>query len=411
MATNPFEEIKKIMELREMGAISESEAAEMLSIIEKQYQSESTTEIIEEKPKTFGNLDEPTELKREEENIVSIELDPKPKIKINEDKPRVFGDDDDPIQVKKESVKRPEKPIKNTQTSSNRDEKPKSFDFEEESDVSSRRSIAISNKLVYLVAGFGLVFICSFFTAIPASIWDADEDGYHSYLDDDCPDVIGTINGCPDQDKDGVPDNLDKCPTEKGNADGCLDSDGDGVLDKDDDCDTLKGLKENNGCPKTPAFQSDADKLMKGQAVKTPSDGLFQGQNMGQKWLKFDKNRNYEFSNSERTGYKAVQSQASVELLNEHYGLKGVLKKSGTTTTPTHTPKTIAPPKTQNQTPPKPASAEENNIEFSKESARKTNRLTPAEENELDLLLEKEQSMPLYQKEIVRLKMLLRKKG
>ncbi|MCR6720819.1 MAG: OmpA family protein [Chitinophagaceae bacterium] len=61
------------------------------------------------------------------------------------------------------------------------------------------------------------------------------------------------LDGCPDQDSDGIPDKDDKCPTVWGPAEnnGCPwgDKDGDGVLDKDDKCPDVKGDKENKGCP------------------------------------------------------------------------------------------------------------------------------------------------------------------
>lgn len=275
------------------------------------------------------------------------------------------------------------------------------------------------NKIILLssVGGILILFIVSFFTAVPASIWDADGDNYNTYFEDDCPDEKGTINGCPDKDKDGVPDKDDDCDSLKGSKQnkGCPDSDGDGVLDKDDDCDTLKGLKENNGCPLPPkdstqrqtpvqpgndiAVQSDADKLMTGIPVKTPSNGLFQGQNIGQKWLRFDKNRNYEFSNSERTGYKPVKSQQTVELLNKHYGLKGVLKQGGTTAAPiTQTPTTGQTTKPRNQT-------------QTQTNTTTKNKLTDAEQTDLKNLLEKEKNGTINPSEREKLKGLKLKNG
>jgi hypothetical protein len=259
------------------------------------------------------------------------------------------------------------------------------------------------NKIILLssVGGILILFIVSFFTAVPASIWDADNDGYHIYMDDNCPDEKGTINGCPDQDKDGVPNNLDKCPNEKGSVDGCPDSDGDGVLDKDDDCDTLKGLKENNGCPKTPkadstqrqtpvesgndiALQSDADKLMKGEAVNTTGIEFFRKNPIFGKWVKFYK-KNYSYSTDKQKGYVDVNSQTTVDLLNKYYGLKGELKKGAKTTAPiTQTPTTGQTTKPQNQTTPKPP----------------TSKLTPDEEKKLNDLLVKSVTTPLSSDEL-----------
>lgn len=99
-----------------------------------------------------------------------------------------------------------------------------------------------------------------------------DRDDWDTYgLDDDfCPGLEGTVNGCPDNDRDGIPDEnkryprlYDRCPDEKGvhnendlQYHGCPnpDSDGDGVLDSDDKCPDVPGVKntrrpECNGCP------------------------------------------------------------------------------------------------------------------------------------------------------------------
>ena len=64
------------------------------------------------------------------------------------------------------------------------------------------------------------------------------------------------MNGCPDSDGDGVPDNTDRCPDVAGDIsnDGCplTDSDGDGVPDKNDKCPDTAGTKANDGCPDEP---------------------------------------------------------------------------------------------------------------------------------------------------------------
>ena len=88
---------------------------------------------------------------------------------------------------------------------------------------------------------------------------DSDNDGIADKFDR-CPEVPGTraMNGCADSDGDGIADNLDKCPDEKGVAsnDGCPDndSDNDGFANDVDDCPTVKGTL--NGCPDT-----DNDKI------------------------------------------------------------------------------------------------------------------------------------------------------
>ena len=72
--------------------------------------------------------------------------------------------------------------------------------------------------------------------------------------------------GCPDTDKDGVPDPLDKCPTIAGltTLSGCPDTDNDNVADIDDICPEIPGLVENKGCP---AVEKNELKLLD-QALK-----------------------------------------------------------------------------------------------------------------------------------------------
>lgn len=405
MANNLFEEIKKIMELREMGAISEGEAAEMLAIVEKQYQQKSATEINDDNTNSISE----TELIQPDEIPV---ISASPKVEIPEDKPKVFGDDDDVDNLEfvidfDAPIEQDKARVRTEPRSSDNYDNPKTFgsdaeDAPNENKNSSYSKPVITNKFVYLVAGFGLIFICSFFTAVPTSIWDSDEDGYHTYLDDNCPEVAGVINGCPDQDKDGFPDNLDKCPTEKGFNNGCP------FPPKADTTQIETPVDPSNAT----APQEESDKLMLGQAVKIPKDSPLI-KFTGQHWIRFNKNKNYEVSNFEVKGYQTVKSQETVDALNKYYGLKGVLKKSGTTAAPiTQTPKTGQTTKPKNQTPPQPsASAEENNIEFSKESVRKTNRLTPAEDMELKNLIEKEKMTPLSALERKRKTTLLLKKG
>ncbi|RTL60598.1 MAG: OmpA family protein [Sphingobacteriales bacterium] len=82
---------------------------------------------------------------------------------------------------------------------------------------------------------------------------DSDKDGFPDNSDE-CPDVPGTVRGCPDRDKDGVADKDDKCPDKFGppSNGGCpiiVDTDGDGINDDVDKCPTEKGLAKYNGCP------------------------------------------------------------------------------------------------------------------------------------------------------------------
>jgi OmpA-OmpF porin, OOP family len=93
---------------------------------------------------------------------------------------------------------------------------------------------------------------------------DTDGDGVLD-LFDLCPDVKGTLIGCPDTDGDGVADKDDKCPGVPGSLknNGCpaKDTDGDGVNDDDDNCPDVKGLKDNNGCPAGPK-DTDGDGIL-----------------------------------------------------------------------------------------------------------------------------------------------------
>ena len=84
---------------------------------------------------------------------------------------------------------------------------------------------------------------------------DRDNDGICDE-DDACPDNAGiphpVNNGCPkDSDGDGIWDMYDKCPDKRGqrNHSGCPDTDGDGVYDDVDRCDSDPGPSSNNGCP------------------------------------------------------------------------------------------------------------------------------------------------------------------
>ena len=83
---------------------------------------------------------------------------------------------------------------------------------------------------------------------------DQDGDGIADN-EDNCPDESGSLenNGCPDSDEDGLIDSEDNCPNEKGaiDNDGCPwpDSDGDGITDNEDKCPEEVGTIENGGCP------------------------------------------------------------------------------------------------------------------------------------------------------------------
>ncbi len=84
---------------------------------------------------------------------------------------------------------------------------------------------------------------------------DADKDGVYD-VDDQCPMMAGSVKGCPDKDKDGIADKEDQCPDKPGPSStmGCPDKDKDGFADKVDQCPELAGKFE--GCP-----DSDGDGL------------------------------------------------------------------------------------------------------------------------------------------------------
>lgn len=84
---------------------------------------------------------------------------------------------------------------------------------------------------------------------------DSDGDGKLD-RDDACPNEAGTMpNGCPDldPDKDGFNIPADKCPDVAGPVNGCPDQDSDGLADADDRCptepETKNGYQESDGCP------------------------------------------------------------------------------------------------------------------------------------------------------------------
>ena len=209
-------------------------------------------------------------------------------------------------------------------------------------------------KTVLLVSATGVLvlFVLSFFTMFPAFLWDSDGDGFHNYRNDNCPAVSGTCQGCldsdndgfadsedecpkessktckgcPDRDNDGVADKADSCLNEPGspNCSGCPDKDSDGVSDSLDQCPEEKGIKSNQGCPDTdapeePKTTDDTQKLLNGEAVKVPAElGNYVVKN---KWLRL-KNKRYEYSDYEKTGYIKVAKNEMVEKLNAFYGLQ-----------------------------------------------------------------------------------------
>ena len=208
------------------------------------------------------------------------------------------------------------------------------------------------NVLFVSVAGMLILFVLGFFTMVPAFLWDSDGDGFHNSLNDNCPAVSGTCQGCLDSDNDGFVDSEDECPKEssttcKGcpdsdndgvadkadscinkhgdpNCSGCPDSDNDGVQDSLDHCPDVPGVKYMHGCPDTdapeePKTTDDTQKLLNGEAVKVPA--ALGNYVVTKKWLRL-KNNCYEYSDYEKKEYKKVATNEMVEKLNEYYGLQ-----------------------------------------------------------------------------------------
>jgi outer membrane protein OmpA-like peptidoglycan-associated protein len=69
------------------------------------------------------------------------------------------------------------------------------------------------------------------------------------------------MEGCPDSDKDGIPDHRDACPNAYGTAamNGCPDTDSDGVADNEDRCPELPGSPDNRGCLEMVYYFSSAE--------------------------------------------------------------------------------------------------------------------------------------------------------
>ncbi|HEX7972055.1 MAG TPA: OmpA family protein, partial [Thiobacillus sp.] len=101
-----------------------------------------------------------------------------------------------------------------------------------------------------------------------------DKDGFQD--EDGCPD--------PDNDGDGIPDDLDRCPLDPEDTDGFQDedgcpdpdNDGDGIVDKVDACPNAPGPIENRGCP---VVDSDGDGIpdYKDKCPTVPAPGTVDG--------------------------------------------------------------------------------------------------------------------------------------
>lgn len=106
---------------------------------------------------------------------------------------------------------------------------------------------------------------------------DDDYDGVPNDIDQ-CPYIFGTARtfGCPDADSDGIRDSEDRCPDQKGYANlmGCLDRDYDGVIDPDDECPDVYGENET-GCPDIDPSDLDGDGVKNEEDECPEVRGLF----------------------------------------------------------------------------------------------------------------------------------------
>jgi hypothetical protein len=274
--------------------------------------------------------------------------------------------------------------------------------------------LSIGRKKLVILGSITLLFtsLLSYFTMVPAFLWDGDGDGFHTYRTDNCPDKFGkTFMGCPDTDNDGIADLDDACPNQFGNksAKGCPDADGDNVKDADDRCSSVRGTVACNGCPdadsdyvadsidKCPQVSGpvsndgcaeivgpkDVEKPNATRAIIVPND--FYNLIIEGKWLKFI-DGHYEYSQKEYVDYKTVNSQETVDKLNAYYGLNGSLKKND------------------------PIVKKDSKPVVKKDLPQIKSNLTPAEQAELNSLIDKATKEPLSSIEKRRMMMLEKKK-
>lgn len=106
---------------------------------------------------------------------------------------------------------------------------------------------------------------------------DEDYDGVPNDVDQ-CPYIYGTARtfGCPDADGDGIQDAEDRCPDEKGYANllGCLDRDYDGIIDPEDECPDAYGERAT-GCPDIDPSDVDGDGVKNEEDECPEVRGLF----------------------------------------------------------------------------------------------------------------------------------------
>ncbi|MDP2272885.1 MAG: OmpA family protein [Archangium sp.] len=114
---------------------------------------------------------------------------------------------------------------------------------------------------------------------------DDDNDGVPNNVDG-CPDQpedkdgIEDTDGCPearepDRDGDGVPDKVDQCPDVIGpqELDGCPDKDGDQIPDNVDKCPEVPGTPELNGCPPP---EEEEEVVLESERIRINNQILFE---------------------------------------------------------------------------------------------------------------------------------------
>jgi len=121
---------------------------------------------------------------------------------------------------------------------------------------------------------------------------DLDNDTIYDG-EDACPaepedlDGFQDTDGCPDPDNDGdgVPDQMDQCPMDPGPAelDGCPDRDGDEIPDVVDQCPDVPGPAEKEGCPyEDPQVTLESDRIrVRGSIVFETASAKIQPRSFG----------------------------------------------------------------------------------------------------------------------------------
>ena len=110
---------------------------------------------------------------------------------------------------------------------------------------------------------------------------DDDNDGIPNNVDA-CPETAGVKDqdGCPappesDRDNDGVPDKVDLCPDAVGlqELDGCPDKDGDQIPDNVDKCPDVPGTPQLQGCPPP---EEEEEVVLESERIRINNQILFE---------------------------------------------------------------------------------------------------------------------------------------